>query len=284
MYKQSGPARLATDSISLEYNSILSSAVGCKELISPDQRGLIYLYQPLNIVKKSREFIRGWSSYGFSRWTKWLELSNSIGPQVLFLYNNPVTPSRWAPDETVHSGAAVKSKWTGSSGRSEPKLNSTPTPKYKPNLNHKTASRKMLSYVLFGGGRIVGYNSKVAPGELNIAFSGTTGANLLVFYIRLTQRTGPQKMRKYDAGGFPSSSQTDGTRRLRLQNLPGELFLEPAGRVELLAGAAGYKAGRPSSYAVRGVRTSGKTLLGDLDSDPDLREVGLERRADGWPL
>ncbi|KAJ6556072.1 hypothetical protein B0H19DRAFT_1235411 [Mycena capillaripes] len=186
--------------------------------------------------------------------------------------------------ETVHSGAAVKSKWTGSSGRSEPKLNSTPTPKYKPNLNHKTASRKMLSYVLFGGGRIVGYNSKVAPGELNIAFSGTTGANLLVFYIRLTQRTGPQKMRKYDAGGFPSSSQTDGTRRLRLQNLPGELFLEPAGRVELLAGAAGYKAGRPSSYAVRGVRTSGKTLLGDLDSDPDLREVGLERRADGWPL
>ncbi|KAJ6562153.1 hypothetical protein B0H19DRAFT_1259743 [Mycena capillaripes] len=98
----------------------------------------------------------------------------------------------------------------------------------------------MLSYVLFGG----------APGELNIAFSGTTGANLLVFYICLTQRTGPQKMRKYDAGGFPSSGQTDGTRRLRLQNLPGELFLEPAGRVELLAGAAGYKAGRPSSYAV----------------------------------
>ncbi|KAJ6528167.1 hypothetical protein B0H19DRAFT_1083692 [Mycena capillaripes] len=65
---------------------------------------------------------------------------------------------------------------------------------------------------------------------------------------------------------------------------PGGLFLEPAGRVELVAGAAGYKAGRPSSYAVRGVRTSGKTLLGDLDSDPDLREVGLERRADGWPF
>ncbi|KAJ6534889.1 hypothetical protein B0H19DRAFT_1241193 [Mycena capillaripes] len=121
-----------------------------------------------------------------------------------------------ADGETVHSGAAVKSKWTVSSGRSEPKLNSTPPPKYKPNLNHKTASCKMLSYVLLGGGRVV-------PGELNIAFSGTTGASLSVFCIRLTQQTRPQ-------------------------------------------------------------RTSGQTLLGNLDSDPDLREVGLERRADGWPL
>ncbi|KAJ6589335.1 hypothetical protein B0H19DRAFT_1058361 [Mycena capillaripes] len=142
----------------------------------------------------------------------------------------------------VHSGAAVKSKWIGSSGRSEPKLNSTPTPKYNPNLNHKTASHKMLPYVLFGGG---------SAGGTKYSFQRDHRGKSLVFL-------------------YPSD--------------PADRATEPAGRVELLVGAAGCKAGQPSSYAVCGMRTSGQTLSGDLDSDPDLREVGLERWADGWPL
>ncbi|KAJ6592708.1 hypothetical protein B0H19DRAFT_1055399 [Mycena capillaripes] len=130
----------------------------------------------------------------------------------------------------------MKSKWTGSSGRSEPKLNSTPTPNTSQISITKTTSHKMLLYVLFGGDRTEPQLPKQRPDRRDEASSTTKP--------------------------------------------PGELLLEPAGRVELLAGAAGYKTGRPSSYTVCGVRTSGKTLSGDINSDPDLREVGLERRAD----